>query len=66
MTYTIKKYKGSWLVNDNNGGWVGFNDHAEAVSYAYDQGATEVTIKYSNNIGRTFTRQALENLNLIK
>ena len=65
MKMTIKKYKGNWLVDDNNGGWVGFTTIQEATQYAYNEGAAEVWIEYSSNVGRIFTREAMENFNLV-
>lgn len=61
MQATIKKYKSGWLVSDNNGGWVGFADHDEAVKYAYDMGATDFSIYYSSRVMRAFTRVGVEN-----
>lgn len=61
MNATIKKYKGNWLLSDNNGGWIGFTTHDEAVIEAYNNGATDFKIQYSNAVGRSFTRESIEN-----
>jgi hypothetical protein len=66
MNATIKKYKGNWLVADNNGGWVGFVDHDEAIQYALDQGASKVTIKYSPSVLRVFDRDTCINFVLAR
>lgn len=60
MKAIIKKHKGNWLVTLNNKNSL-FTKHDEAIEYAYNEGATDFQIQYSNTVGRVFSREGIEN-----
>lgn len=71
-TFTIKKSRAigyqdkPWHVaRDGGNGFYACATVNDAIKLAYEYGATEVRVHYSNTVMRIFSRQALENFNLV-